>query len=117
MLPIFLAHDARMVAGRDIKAEGVLVVDLHAIDADVDPTAFFRFAGNDAVGGADVAPAVELMPVRRREDRHVYVSAGFDVFENRTASDYPRRHRFYALEQLFPSAISSMGGHSAACRP
>ena len=91
-------------------------MNLHAIDADVDPAAFFGLAGDDAVGGADVAAAVELMPVRRRKNRHVDVGAGLDVLQNRPIRDHARRNRLDAFEQLFPVGDefdrSGIGGHA-----
>ena len=88
--------------GGNIEAQCILVVDLDPIDADVDPTAFFGLAGNDAIGGADVATTVQFMPMRRRENRHVDIGAGLDVLQDRAMGDHPRRNRFDALEQLFP---------------
>ena len=102
LVPVFLAHDASMMTRGNIQTEGVLVVDLHAVDTDVYPTTFFRLGSDDTVGGPDVTPAVELMPVRCWKNRHVDVSAGFDVFENRSGSNDVGRNRLYVLQEFFP---------------
>jgi hypothetical protein len=92
LFPIFLAHDARVVSRRNVKAEGIFIVNLDAVNADVDPTALFGFAGDDAIGRADITAAVELMPMRRRKNRHVNLVAGFDVFQDRAAREHARRY-------------------------
>src|SRR5204862_8329864 len=56
--PVFLPHDAGVMSRRYVEAEAVAVVDLHAIDADVDPR-IVGIGGDDADGGADIAAAVE----------------------------------------------------------
>ena len=92
-----------MMSRRDVEAKGIFIVNLHAVDAYIDPAAFFRFTGDDAVRGADIAPAIQLMPVWRRKDGHVDVVAALDVFQNRPAGNDTRRDRFDALQQLFPA--------------
>ena len=67
-------------------------MNLSAVDADIDPAAFFRFAGDDTVGRADVTSAVELVPMRRGKNCHIDVIAGFDVFQDRAAREHARRY-------------------------
>jgi hypothetical protein len=40
--------------------------------------------------------------MRCGENRHVDIVAGFDVLEDRTATDDARRDGFYAFEDFFP---------------
>src|SRR5207247_4260629 len=81
--PVFLPHDARVMTRRNVKAESIFIVNLDTINTNVDPAAFFRLGGNDAVCGADVAAAVQFMPLGRGENGHGDVRAGADVVEDR----------------------------------
>ena len=83
-LPVFFPHNARVMARRDIQAQCISIMNLYAIDTDIDPTALFRLAGDDAVGGTDIPPAVQLMPLRSRKDRHVDVGAGLYILQDRS---------------------------------
>jgi hypothetical protein len=55
-----------MLAGRNVHAHGVTVMDHHAIAADVDPTVI-GIPGNHHVAGADISPTIAFMPKRHRE--------------------------------------------------
>src|SRR5439155_556944 len=80
-----------VLARRDVEAELVLVVDHHAIAAEVDP-AVVRIAGDVEAAGADVAAPVVLVPLRRGGDRHVDVRAALPLPEDGTILDLaPRR--------------------------
>jgi hypothetical protein len=67
------------MARRDIQAKRISIMNLHPIDPDIDPTAFFRLAGDNAISGTDITPAVQLVPLRSRKDRHVDVGAGLYI--------------------------------------
>ena len=71
-----------VLARRDVEAELVLVVDHHPVAAEVDP-AVVLVAGDVEAAGADVATAVVLVPLRRRENGHVDVRAALHVLEDR----------------------------------
>ncbi len=61
-----VAMNAAMAARRDVKADGILVVDHHPRRAEIGP-ALFGIVGNIDAAGADIPPAVKFEPARRRE--------------------------------------------------
>src|SRR5262249_52963735 len=83
---ILLAHDAALLAGRDVEAERVFVVNHDAVSSEVDP-AFIRVACDVNRARADVTPAVELVPLRRREFPNVDLFTFEDVFQNGAGLD------------------------------
>src|SRR5262249_49994188 len=72
---VLVAHLAAVLAGRDVEARGLGVVDHHAIGAAVDP-ALVGIAGDVEAAGADVAAAVVRVPFGRREGGDVDVVSG-----------------------------------------
>ncbi len=79
-----------MLAGGDIEADVLLVVDHDAVGAAVDP-ALVGIAGDVEAAGADIAAAVLLVPFRRRELGHVDRVALHDIFQDRGGGDVFRR--------------------------
>ncbi len=78
--------DPAVLARRDVEADLFLVLDHHAVGAGVDP--FLVGVLGDVVGaGADVAAAVFLVPLRRRELVHVDVVARQNVLQHRAVLD------------------------------
>ncbi len=63
---IFLPVNIAVVPRRDIKRQGVAVMHHDAIAAEIDP-AFVEIAADRNIERPQVAPAVTLMPVRRRQ--------------------------------------------------
>ncbi len=62
---IFLPVDIAVMARRNIKRQRIAIVHHHAIAAEIDP-AFVRIAADGDIERAQVAPAVALVPMRRR---------------------------------------------------
>ena len=83
---VFVAHLPAVLAGRDVEARGLGVVDHHPVGAAIDP-ALVRFADDVEAAGADIAAAVRLMPLRCRKFGHVHVIAFEHVLEDRTLVD------------------------------
>ena len=75
---VFVAHLAAVLAGRDVEAERLLVVDHDAVGAAIDP-AVVGIAHDVVAAGADIAAAVLRVPLRRREFGDVDVVALHDV--------------------------------------
>src|SRR5262249_5146068 len=71
---VFVAHLPPVLAGRDVEARRLGIVDHHPIGAAVDP-ALIGIAGDVEAAGTDVAAAVVGVPFRRRESRDVDVIA------------------------------------------
>jgi hypothetical protein len=84
--------DAAVFALGDLAADGLAVVDLAAIGAEIVPAAV-GILGDDAVGGADKARLVALVVPRHRKFQNVDGVAFDDVFENRAVVDITRRQR------------------------
>ena len=82
-----------MLAFGDLAADGLAVIDLAAIGAEIEP-AGVGILGHDAAGGADEARLVGLVMARHREFQHVDGVALDDVLENRAVVDEARRQRF-----------------------
>ena len=103
-----------MLAGRDVEARGLGVVDHHAIGAAVDP-ALVGIAGDVEAAGADVAAAVGGVPFRRGKAGDVDVVAGHDVLEDRTVVDVfgrDARHRSHeaGAEAFAELELAEVGG-------
>ncbi len=88
-LPVFAADDVAMLAVLDEDDERVLVVHLHPVGAEIDPVAV-GIAGDDQAFGADVAAAVVLVPLRRREGVDVDGAAFEHVLQHRAFGDDDR---------------------------
>src|ERR1051325_2792946 len=100
---IFLALDAPVLAGRDVEADRVLVVDHDAVGAVIHPTLVGVFGDVDAAG-ADVASAVVLVPFRRWEFEDVDVAVALNVFHARRVFDELGGHRLDLFVALAPIA-------------
>ena len=87
---VLVAHLPALLAGRDVEAAGIRVVDHHAVGAAIDP-AVVGIADDGVAAGADIAAAVLGVPLRRREFGDVDLVAGHDVLHHRTALDVCRR--------------------------
>ncbi len=74
---------ATVLAGRDVEADGVLVVDHHAIAAEVHPPVV-GILGDIERAGADVAAAVELVPLRGGELEYVDLGTAHDILKDGT---------------------------------
>ena len=64
----------------------------HPVGALVQP-AGFRIAGDAVAAGADIAAAIGLVPLRRREDPEIDSVAGQDVLQDRPVLDRDVRDR------------------------
>ena len=100
-LEIFVAMNAAMLALGDLAADGLAVIDLAAIGAEVEPTRV-RVLRHHAIGGADEARGVELVVARHRKLQHVDVVTLNHVLENGSVVDKARRQR---LQVLHPGVI------------
>ncbi len=81
-----------MLALGDLAADGLAVIDLAAISAEIEP-AEIRILGDDAARGADEARFVLFVMPRHRKLQHVDAVAFDDVLENRAVIDEARRQR------------------------
>src|SRR5262249_33179259 len=111
---VLVAHLAAVLAGRDVEARGLGVVDHHAIGAAVDP-ALVGIAGDVEAAGADVAAAVGRVPFGCGEGGDVDVVSGHDVLENRTIVDVSgrdARHRPHEIgaEPFAQFDLAEIGG-------
>ena len=88
-----------MLALGDLAADGLAVVDLAAIGAEIEP-AVVGVLGDHAVGGADEARGVELVVARHREFEHVDGVAREHVLKDRPVLDLARRQRLELLHAL-----------------
>ncbi len=84
--------DAAVLALGDLAADGLAVIDLAAIGAEIEP-AGVGILGHDAAGGADEARLVGLVMARHRKFQHVDGVALDDVLEDRPVIDEARRQR------------------------
>ena len=82
-----------MLAFGDLAADGLAVIDLAAIGAEIEP-AGVGILGDDAAGGADEARFVGFVMPRHREFQDVDGVAFDDVLEYRAVVDKARRQRF-----------------------
>src|SRR5947208_6046965 len=83
---IFFAHDAALLARRDVKAKRVFVLNHYPVSPEVDPT-FVGLNRDIDRAGADVAAAVQLVPLRRGKLPHVDVFAFEDVLHHGSIFD------------------------------
>jgi hypothetical protein len=81
--------DAAVLALGDLAADGLAVIDLAAIGAEIEPAAV-GVLGHDRAGGADEARLVGFVMARHREFEHVDRVALDDVLENRPVVDEAR---------------------------
>ena len=91
--------DAAVLALGDLAADGVAVIDLRAVGAEIEP-AGVGILGHDAAGGADVARLVLLVVQRHREFQHVDRVAFEHVLQHRPVLDEPRRQRLHVLHAV-----------------
>ncbi len=80
----------------DLAADGVAVIDLAAIGAEIEP-AGIGVLRHHAVGGADEARLVELMVARHRKFQNIDFVALDHVLQDRTVVDETRRQRLQVL--------------------
>src|SRR6476646_5924785 len=111
---VLVPHLAAVLAGRDVEACGLGVVDHHAIGAAVDP-ALVGIAGDVEAAGPDVAPAIGGVPFRRGKACDVDVVAGHDILEDRTIVDIfgrDARHRSHeaGAEAFAELELGEVGG-------
>jgi hypothetical protein len=66
-----------------VQANVVAVVDHDAVGPDVNPIAV-EIPGHDAAPGTDIAPAILLVPERRRKGEKIHFAVFLDVLENRS---------------------------------
>ncbi len=94
---IFLAVDIAVMARRHDEADALLVVHLRAIGPGVEPV--LLGIARDAVGaGADIAPAVLLVPDGRREFLDIDILAQHHVLEHRPVGHDLVRHEARRLQ-------------------
>ena len=103
-LEILVAVDAAVLALGDLAADGVAVIDLRAVGAEIEP-AGVGILGHDAAGGADIARLVLLVVQRHRELQHVDGVAFEHVLQHRPVLHDARRRS---------SSCSACAGDSAA---
>ena len=84
---IFVAHNAPLLPRRNEKSQRVAIVHHHAISSQVDP-ALVGIPRDVHRAGADVAPAIELMPLRTGEFEHVNVFTLDHVLHDRAIVDH-----------------------------
>src|ERR1043165_401042 len=80
---IFISMHTPVFAGRHMQPETIGAMNHDAISADVHPT-FVGIARNHQIVGADVAPAIELVPPRHGKLEHVNVSSPLYILEERS---------------------------------
>ena len=78
--------DAPVFARNHIEPDMIAVMDHHPVGADIDPIRV-EVPRHDRAAGTDIAPAIQLVPERRRKRQDVDVSALLNVFENRSVFD------------------------------
>ena len=96
-----------MLAGRDVKARGLRIVDHDAIGAAVDP-ALVRIASDIEAAGADVAAAVARVPFGRRKGGDIDLLAGHDVLENWAIADVSRRDARHCAQEAGAEAFAQL---------
>ena len=100
---IFFSLDAAVLAGRDVKSHGVLVMNHHPISAVVHPT-FIRVARNIDTTGSDVPSTVLIVPQRSRKLKKIDISVFVDVLKKRALFDEFRRDGLNLLIIFFPDS-------------
>ena len=104
---VLVANLATVLAGRDVEAERLLVVDHHAVGAAIDP-ALVRIAHDVVAAGADVAAAVLRVPLRRRKFGDVDRIAGHDVLHHRAGFDEFRRDALHVRPVVGAETIAQL---------
>ena len=104
---VLVAVDAAVLAGRDVEADGFLIVNHHPVRAEVHPV-LLGIARDVEAAGADVAAAVVLVPDRRRELRHVDVVTHHDVLEDRSATDFPIWDGLHLFEAVLQERFAQL---------
>ena len=84
--------DAAVLALGDLAPDGLAVVNLAAISAEIEPTRV-GILGDDAVGGADEARFIELMVPWHGKFEHVDIIAFEHILEHGAVVDETRRQR------------------------
>src|SRR5262245_6987825 len=97
---ILLAHDAALLAGRDVEAERIFIVNHHSVGSEIDP-ALIGVARDVNRARADVTPAVKLVPLRRRKLPHVDVFAFGDILCHGAGLDDFRLDVFDVIDAAF----------------
>src|SRR5262245_2176154 len=98
--PVALHDDPTMMARRDENACGFLVVNHHPVGAKINPVAV-TLAHDRHRTGADIAPAVIVVPQRSGKLEQVYSLSFIDVLKDRAILD---RHRWKLIELIAPAA-------------
>ncbi len=98
-LEVLVAELPAVLAGRDVHAHALGVVDHDAVRPEVDPVAV-RVLQDVDDAGPDVPAAVERMPLRGRELEHVDVAAAQHVLENGPVLHDARCHGAAFLREL-----------------
>ena len=91
---IFVAHLAAVFARRNVEAQRLLIVDHHPVGAAIDP-AGVRITRDVITSSANVASAVGMMPLRRRESGDVNVLTGHHVLHDWPVIDVSRRNTLH----------------------
>ena len=84
LIEIFLAHDAPVLARRDVERESIAIVHHDAVATEIDPT-LVDVAGDHQMRGAEVAPAVFLMPARHGQGKQIDIFAFENILHHRSA--------------------------------
>ena len=98
-LEVRVAELAAVLAGRDVHADAFAVVDHHPVGAEVDPVRVGVLQDVDDAG-AQVAAAVQRVPLRGGEFQDVHGVAAQHVLHHRTVAHDPRRERPALLGEL-----------------
>ena len=98
-LEVLVANLPAVLAGRDVDADRIFVVHLHAIRAGVHPIAV-GVAHDDEIVRADVAAAVLFVHPRHRKLVEIDRVFAIDVLEYRSAFDHPMRDRCVRLHAV-----------------
>src|SRR6516165_2362949 len=91
---IFVAHLAAVFARRNVEAQRLLIVDHHPVGATIDP-ASVRITRDVITSSANVASAVGMMPLRRRESGDIDVLAGHGVLHDWAVVDVSGRNTLH----------------------
>ena len=98
-LEIFVAVNAAVLPFRDLTADGLSVIDLVAIAAEIEP-AGVRVLRDDAIGGADIARFVHLVMARHGKFQDVDLVAFQHIFEDRPVFHGAWRNVLHRLDAI-----------------
>src|SRR5262249_31809042 len=91
-LEILVAVDATVLALGDLAADGLAVIDLRPVGAEIEPAVVWILRDN-AARGTDIARGVFLVMLRHREFQHVDGVTFQHVLQDRPVLDEARRQR------------------------